>query len=63
MYAGKGGGRSMQKPTSNVLVTSLFCLKCLQGKKGGGGVKYLTYLSVRALWMAPYSDTLKFFKD
>ena len=27
----------MQKPTSIVLVTSFFYLKCLQGKKGGGG--------------------------
>ena len=29
----------------------------------GRGVKYLTYLSVQTLWMAPYSKALKFFKD
>ena len=62
MYTGKGGGVSKQKPASIPLVTSFFCLKGLQGRREGGQI-FEYDLSVWTLWIAPYSDALKFFKD
>ena len=46
----QGEEESDQKRTSIALVTSLFYYNAY---KGGAGVKYLAYLSVHTLWMAP----------
>ena len=47
MYAGKGGGESIQN-------RDILSLRCVQGE--GRGVKYWAYLSVRTLWIVPKSS-------
>ena len=53
-YTGKGGA-SDQNHTWIVLVTSLL----LRYVKRGGRMKYLSYLNVHVLWMAPYFTKIK----
>ena len=48
---GGGEGGSKQKAHIHCFGDVIHLLKCVQW--GEGVVKYLTYLSVRTLWMAP----------
>ena len=57
-YAGKGKGEGGL--TKSVYVFFKRChsyVKMHTRGKGGGGVKYLAYLSVPTLWMVPMSKT------